>query len=146
LKITTTSLPAATVGTPWCATLSAHDGTRPYRWTVDGLPDDIQATGAALEGTPGTAGTFTVNVEVTDGEDRSDVAVLRLKILPTPSGDLDGDGEVDQDDLAILDANLGDTGEGNEDGDLNGDGEVNTQDESILRSQIGRSSAASSHC
>ena len=66
LIIVTPSLPDAVVGTAYSATLAASGGIPPYTWTVTGLPDGVTANGAAIGGTPTTAGKFTVTVSVKD--------------------------------------------------------------------------------
>ena len=71
LAITTTSLPAGTVGTPYAAQLAASGGNAPYKWTLASgtkLPKGIklnEATGA-LGGTPKLAGTYTVTIQLAD--------------------------------------------------------------------------------
>jgi uncharacterized protein YdaL len=70
VTVTTTSLPPATTGQSYTATLAAADGTAPYRWAVTSgtLPQGLglnSSTGAII-GTPTTAGTSTVTVTVTD--------------------------------------------------------------------------------
>jgi large repetitive protein len=63
LSVTTTSLPAGTVGTAYSVTLAASGGTSPYRWaqTSGGaLPPGISAVTSAgvIAGTPTAAGTY----------------------------------------------------------------------------------------
>jgi hypothetical protein len=63
LAVTTTSLPAATVGTAYTVTLGASGGTSPYRWaqTSGGaLPPGISAitSGGVIAGTPTAAGSY----------------------------------------------------------------------------------------
>jgi len=67
LQVTTTSLPAATVGTAYSATVTATGGIPPYTWSLSGQPSwlSINAATGVLAGTPTTAGTtpaFTVSV------------------------------------------------------------------------------------
>lgn len=68
ITITTSSLPAATVGSPYSATLAASGGNPPYTWKLEGRPPSgirlDHATGV-LSGTPtkrATTTTFTVEV------------------------------------------------------------------------------------
>src|ERR1035437_1534712 len=68
LVITTSSLPAGTVGTSYTATLAATGGAPPYTWsvvssTLNGL--SISSAGV-ISGTPTAAGTFSVNLQATD--------------------------------------------------------------------------------
>jgi hypothetical protein len=75
LFVTLEALPAAQVGQPYSATLAAIGGTAPYTWTASGLPSGLalSPTGA-LSGTPTTAGTFGVTVQVTDASTPARVA------------------------------------------------------------------------
>ena len=69
LVVTTVTLPTASVGQPYTATLSATGGTAPYRWTaVDGaLPAGIALDpSGSLSGVPPSAATATVTVAVAD--------------------------------------------------------------------------------
>ena len=66
ITITTTTLPAATIGTAYSQTLAATGGTTPYTWSVTSgtLPSGITlSTSGVISGTPTSAGsTFTVSV------------------------------------------------------------------------------------
>lgn len=70
LAVTTSSLPGATVRTPYSTTLVASGGTAPYRWKlVDGtgtLPAGLRldVTTGAISGRPKTAGVSSFAVEV----------------------------------------------------------------------------------
>ena len=71
LKITSTSLPAGTVGTAYSATLAATGGTAPYTWTdpsCSGACNTGMAFSSAgvLSGTPVNAGTSTFTFTVAD--------------------------------------------------------------------------------
>jgi hypothetical protein len=69
LVITTQSLPAATVGVPYSATLTATGGIPPYTWTVisGSLPPGLSLSSAGvISGTPTTAGTYNFTVQVID--------------------------------------------------------------------------------
>jgi parallel beta-helix repeat protein len=68
LEILTTSLPPATVGTPYSATISASGGKQPYHWSATKMPPGIgfnKLTGV-IAGTPKRKGTFTVTIRVKD--------------------------------------------------------------------------------
>jgi len=88
LHITTTSLPDATEGVSYSATIEATGGTTPYTWIVTGLPLGLTWTqvGDAVEitGTPafGAAGTYSVDVTVTDSSSpaQSDNVTLQLVV------------------------------------------------------------------
>lgn len=67
LGITTTSLPPATVGTPYFALAQASGGVSPYTWSAAGLPAGLTMSSSGLiTGTPTTAGSFAAAVTVTD--------------------------------------------------------------------------------
>lgn len=68
LQITTTALPAGTVGVPYSQALAASGGTPPYTWTASGLPAGLAVSGATIGGTPSAAGTARVTVRVSDGK------------------------------------------------------------------------------
>ena len=69
LVITTTSLPAGTVGVGYTATLIANGGISPYTWSISGsLPPGLMLDmySGEIAGTPTTSGTFSFSVQVTD--------------------------------------------------------------------------------
>jgi hypothetical protein len=67
LVITTSSLPAGTVGTSYTATLAATGGTPPYTWSASGLPSGLSISSAGvISGTPTASGSFSVTVQMTD--------------------------------------------------------------------------------
>jgi len=86
--ITTTTLPDAMEGVSYSATIEATGGATPYTWSVSGLPSGLSwsQVGDTVEisGTPasGTAGTYSVDVAVTDSSSptQSDNATLRLVV------------------------------------------------------------------
>ena len=92
LTITTTSLPDATEGVTYSATIEAAGGTTPYTWTVSGLPSGLSWTqvGDAVEisGTPdvGTAGTYNVDVTVTDSSSPNQSASATLQLVVNSGG------------------------------------------------------------
>jgi hypothetical protein len=67
------------------------------------------------------------------------VEALECEAPPDCPEDLNGDGEIDLSDLAILLANYGMTGAAPEDGDLDGDGDVDLTDLSALLAVYGTS-------
>ena len=86
LAVSTTSLPPATTGTTYSATITASGGTGPYTWSgtgVDGLT--FSATGL-LSGTPSPAGTFTQNVTVKDSTGATASASLTLTVTSASGG------------------------------------------------------------
>ena len=85
-NITTTSLPAATVGTAYSQTLVATGGTTPYTWSLaaGSLPPGLSLNGAVLSGTPTTAGTSNFTVRVTDNVGATDTQALSLTVNAPP--------------------------------------------------------------
>jgi hypothetical protein len=67
--VTTTSLPAATVGTPYSQQLNAQGGLPPYKWNAvaSTLPPGLTVSKTGLlTGTPTTPGNYRISVTVTD--------------------------------------------------------------------------------
>src|ERR1035437_6047437 len=85
LQITTSSLPAGTVGVAYSQALSASGGSPPYSWAVasGALPAGLSlSAGGPLSGTPGTAGSSGFTVRVRDSAAASATAALSLTINP----------------------------------------------------------------
>jgi hypothetical protein len=83
LAITTSSLPAGTVGVSYAQTLGASGGTSPYSWSVSNgsLPAGLSlAASGAVSGTPSAAGSSNFTVKVTDSTSASATAALSLTI------------------------------------------------------------------
>ena len=82
LSITTTALPAAAVGVPYSETVSASGGSG-YAWAVTqgALPAglSLDASGA-ITGTPTTAGTLNVTIQVTDSAKATASASFALAV------------------------------------------------------------------
>jgi cell wall-associated NlpC family hydrolase len=89
-SITTTSLPAATIGKRYAgAQLTTTGGTAPYKWTASGLPRGLKVSAKTglLKGTvksskrhPQAAGSYSVAVTVTDSASAKASASLTLKL------------------------------------------------------------------
>jgi hypothetical protein len=73
LLVTTTTLPAAIVGSPYTAQLGASGGLAPYTWSVDPgtqLPAGLSLSpDGSITGIPEAAGSASFGVEVTDADD-----------------------------------------------------------------------------
>jgi hypothetical protein len=85
LGITAASLAAGTVGVAYSQALGASGGTPPYSWSVAGgsLPAGLSLSpGGTISGTPGTAGSGSFTVQVTDSALASATAALSLTINP----------------------------------------------------------------
>src|SRR5207237_1190433 len=85
LAVTTSSLPAGTVGVAYSQALAASGGTSPYTWTMASgtLPAGLSlAAGGTISGTPGTAGSSNFTVRVTDSAPASVTKALSLTINP----------------------------------------------------------------
>lgn len=85
LSITTTALPKAPVGSPYDQALTATGGTSPYTWSVTGgsLPPGLSlSTSGEVTGTPPTAGTQDVTVQVTDSSGLSASQAMAVTVVP----------------------------------------------------------------
>jgi hypothetical protein len=82
LAITTTSLPGATLGVAYSATLSASGGKAPYTWAITtGLPPGLGGTSSGIiSGTPTAAGTFNPTVQVSDAASTTASKALSLTV------------------------------------------------------------------
>ncbi|MCY0879737.1 MAG: putative Ig domain-containing protein [Firmicutes bacterium] len=85
LAIATTALPAATVGSAYDETLGVTGGNGQDSWSVTSgtLPAGLSLSSAGtITGTPTTAGTATVTLEVQDTAGQSASATLQLTVNP----------------------------------------------------------------
>jgi len=87
--ITTSSLPADTVGIAYSQTLAAGGGVEPYAWAIHAgsLPAGLSLDTASgtISGTPSAAGTSNFTVRVTDNVSASGTKALSIVINPIPS-------------------------------------------------------------
>lgn len=96
IAITTTSLPAPTVGTPYSAVIQASSGCTPYKWAIasGALPAGVSAkassttTSLNLTGTPTTAATDSFTVKVTGCSGYSSEKAYQVVVQPKQSGAL----------------------------------------------------------
>ena len=81
LSITSTSLPAATVGVLYSQSLSASGGSGGYSWSASGVPQGLSVnTGGLISGTPGAAGSFPLNLTVHDSAENTATATVILQV------------------------------------------------------------------
>ena len=82
LAVATAVLPNGSVGAPYSATLTQAGGNAPYTWSATGLPAGLTlnpSTGA-ISGTPTTAGTSQVNVQLVDTNSVTATKALSITI------------------------------------------------------------------
>ncbi|MBS1830424.1 MAG: putative Ig domain-containing protein [Acidobacteria bacterium] len=85
--IATPSLNPATVGVAYSMPLAATGGIGTLSWSAGGLPTGMvinSATGV-ISGTASTAGSFTVNVQVSDSQQRTATRTYTLQVTSTSS-------------------------------------------------------------
>jgi len=87
LQIATGSLPSASVGTSYSATLLATGGVAPYTWTLvsGSLPPGLtlNSTTGELSGTPAQSGNFSFSLQVRDSAGASQQKSLTLSVSST---------------------------------------------------------------
>jgi hypothetical protein len=89
LSVAVTALPAATQNAGYTATLTASSGTAPYSWTVQGaLPAGLTLNGTTgvISGMPTSAGTFSINVQVTDSGSTPQTATGTVSLTVAQAG------------------------------------------------------------
>jgi hypothetical protein len=84
LALATGSLAGGTVGVPYSDHLQASGGTVPYKWSASGLPAGLglDAASGVVSGSPIQAGSFTVQVSVTDSDGIVASKTLAVSIAP----------------------------------------------------------------
>lgn len=90
LAITTGSLPAGTISTAYSTTLIATGGATPYTWSVASgqvAPGLTIASSGVISGTPTTAGSYGVTLQVADSAGHTSSAAFTLAIS-APTGSL----------------------------------------------------------
>ena len=88
LNITTTALNDAQTGTAYSQTIKASGGGNTYTWEMysGSLPDGLKldAQSGTISGTPGTAGTFSFTIQVSDEYGASAVKNLFINVGGSP--------------------------------------------------------------
>ena len=88
VSILTASVPNSTVGLAYSATLTASGGTHPYTWSLaaGSLPAGLTlSTSGTLSGTPTTAGSYSITVEVNDSGSHPASKAFSMSITSTAS-------------------------------------------------------------
>jgi hypothetical protein len=83
LEVTTTSLPGATLGSAYSATLAATGGTPPYSWSVTSgsLPPGLSlSSSGTISGTPAEAGMYSLTIQAADSSSPRQTATAQLSI------------------------------------------------------------------
>jgi hypothetical protein len=90
LSITSTSIPAGTIGSAYSTLLQSSGGTAPYAWSITsgGLPNglSLSATTGLIFGTPTAVGTTKFTAAIADSSNPSQTksVSLTLVVAPTP--------------------------------------------------------------
>ena len=83
LEVATESLPEGTVGKLYALILAARNGEPPYSWSIGGLPPGVEGSSSGeIIGTPTRAGTFPVQVAVSDAAGKRATRSFSLVIKP----------------------------------------------------------------
>jgi hypothetical protein len=91
LTLTLSTLPGATVGIPYTATIGVSGGTAPYTCLQTGgtLPAGLSLSASCVvSGTPTTAGTSTLQVKATDSSSPAETVAGPESIAVAPAGSL----------------------------------------------------------
>ena len=89
LAVTTTSLPAATVGQSYSATLAASGGTPPYSWSLApaNVPTgtSLDSASGSISGSPSIVGTYNFTATAEDSSSPPQTASAPVSIAVNPS-------------------------------------------------------------
>ncbi|MBI5742121.1 MAG: cadherin-like domain-containing protein [Nitrospirae bacterium] len=82
LSISTSSLPSATLDTPYSQTISTSGGTAPTGLSIISgtLPGGLSLTSSAISGTPTTTGTYNFTIKAQDSSSPAETATKALSI------------------------------------------------------------------
>ncbi len=79
--IVTTTLPDAQLGKVYSSKLAAAGGTLPYTWAAASVPNGLTLSkDGMLTGTPGAAGTFTLNITLQDSLQIVTTTAVKLRV------------------------------------------------------------------
>ena len=94
ISISPATLPNATIGQPYSASLTATGATAPYKFTETGaLPAGVVlATRGSFSGAPTQAGSFPITVTATDAEGCQGTAKMTLAVMSVTTGGSPGPG------------------------------------------------------
>lgn len=107
------------------------------RFTWNGVTGSQSNGSFTFVPTPHYVGPFVLTYTIEDSQGRRDTANLTIDVASgAEPGDLDGDGDVDRSDLAVLVVFFGFNGATPAQGDLNGDGRVGAADAVLLRNAL----------
>lgn len=82
VAISATSLPNTTVGIPYSHAFGATGGTSPYTWQASGLPRGLNmSTSGTLDGTPTTAGSYSITFVATDAKGARASSTLAMTVV-----------------------------------------------------------------
>lgn len=87
LSVLTSTLPNATVGTPYSQSLVTMGGTPLFTWTITtgSLPPGLSmSSSGVISGTPTSNGSFTFTVQVTDSGNRTATKTLTISVGVSP--------------------------------------------------------------
>lgn len=87
LKVTTTSLPGATSGSPYAATLTSSDGVTPLTWSISSgsFPAGLSiSTDGVISGTPTTVDAYSFTVQVKDSTGATATQPLSIIVAAGP--------------------------------------------------------------
>src|SRR5438477_1796618 len=85
LVISTTTLPAGTVGSTYSATFSATGGATPYTWSATGLPAGLSiSSSGTISGTPTATGSFSASISVLDSSNAKATQSYSISIASAP--------------------------------------------------------------
>lgn len=110
LRITTSTLPAATARSSYLASMAVRGATAPYRWNLNSgaLPAGLHldASSGSISGVPSETGTFLVSIALRDAANHTASQDLALFVSPATLTAFDGPAELPR---AYLHTTSGDT-------------------------------------